>query len=145
MTRKDLTLLAIAFAAHKPLQPVQLQKSVFLICQNLSAPQLGIDRLYEFEPYDYGPFCSEVYRDADKLESEGLVTITRPPESDFKLYRATGDGVERAQELGRPLSPEVRDYVKKAVGFTQGLSFNQLVSAIYRAYPNMRLNSVFQE
>jgi hypothetical protein len=145
MVRKELTLLVVAAAEHKALRPVQLQKSLFLICQNIAAEQLGVDRLYHFDAYDYGPFCSQIYRDAEDLESDGLITITRPPESVFKLYQATPDGLARAEHLFRTLSGEVADYIKRVVRFTQELSFNQLVSAVYRAYPAMRVNSVFQD
>jgi hypothetical protein len=145
MIRKDLTLLTIACAKRGPLQPVQLQKSLFLICKNVSAERLGIDRPYVFEPYDFGPFCSDVYRDADRLEAEGLVAITHPPESEFKLYRTTSEGSERAERIRESLASDVVEYVREVVEFTQSLTFNQLVSAVYRSYPEMRVNSVFQE
>ncbi len=140
MTPKDWTLLAIVAAHKDPLQPVQLQKSLFLIARNLQP-----DQFYGFSPYDYGPFCSDVYTDAEGLEVEGLVAIRRPPESRFKLYQATEAGARHALVLERGLSPSAADYVKRVVAFTQGLSFNQLVSTIYKAYPDMRINSVFQE
>jgi hypothetical protein len=35
-------------------------------------------------------------------------------------------------------------YIRQASEFVRSLSFTQLVSAIYKAYPEMRENSVFQ-
>ncbi len=145
MMRKDWTLLTIVAADEHPLQPVQLQKSLFLISRNLPHHLLGSDQFYSFSPYDYGPFCSDVYADAESLEAEGLIAIQRPPESRFRLYQATEAGARRALALEGKLSPSAVDYVKRVVAFTQSLSFNQLVSTIYKVYPEMRINSVFQE
>jgi uncharacterized protein YwgA len=78
MTPKDWTLLVIAAADPKPLQPVQLQKSLFLLGRNLSPEQLQVKEFYDFQPYDYGPFCSDIYSNAEKLSDEGLIRIDRP-------------------------------------------------------------------
>lgn len=145
MNRKDWTLLTIVAADKRPLQPVQLQKSLFLISRNLPRRLLGPGRFYSFSPYDYGPFCSDVYADAEDLEVEGLVVIQRSPDSCVRLYQATEPGARRALALERRLSPSAVDYVERVVTFTQSLSFNQLVRTIYKAYPDMRINSVFQE
>jgi len=139
----DWTLLAIAKAGSTPLQPVQLQKALFLIGQNLSKAKLKA-RFYIFDAYDYGPFCQAVYGDAETLEQTGLVTITRPPQSRYKLYTATEAGHERARALEQQLDADAVDYVGKAVRYTQSLSFNDLVAAIYKAYPEMKVNSVFK-
>jgi hypothetical protein len=42
MTRKDWTLLVIAASEKKPLQPVHLQKSLFLLARNLSLGELKV-------------------------------------------------------------------------------------------------------
>jgi hypothetical protein len=61
------------------------------------------------------------------------------------LYSATEEGSTVAEELVKALSPETRDYLTRVVEWTGSLSFNDLVSAIYHAYPEMKKNSVFQE
>ncbi len=48
MMRKDWTLLTIVAADEHPLQPVQLQKSLFLISRNLPHYLLGSDQFYSF-------------------------------------------------------------------------------------------------
>jgi hypothetical protein len=105
---------------------------------------LGTDRFYSFQAYDYGPFCVAVYDDAEILELAGLVEVQRPPTTRYKLYRITPAGIEQARELRRRLSKQARDYLAAVVQFVQGVSFNQLVNAIYKAYPDMRENSVFK-
>ena len=145
MNPKDWTLLVIAARNGKPLQPVQLQKSLFLLGRNLSVHQLQVESFYQFEPYDYGPFCSQVYSDAESLCFEGFVHIDCPISLSYRFYSATGEGIAKANELKKILSPETRDYLEKIVEWTSALSFNDLVSAIYSAYPDMKENSIFKE
>lgn len=145
MDPKDWTLLVIAARNGKPLQPVQLQKSLFLLGRNLSLRQLQVESFYPFEPYDYGPFCSQVYSDAEGLCFEGFVHIDCPINLSYRFYSATEEGIVKANELKKILSPETRDYLEKIVEWTSSLSFNDLVSAIYQAYPEMKENSIFRE
>ena len=100
----DWTLLVIASADSKPLEPVQLQKSLFLLSRNLRPKQLGTKDFYNFEAYDYGPFCKEVYSDADLLSEQGLVTITTPPGGRYRSYRTTDEGVKKAEQLRKDLA-----------------------------------------
>lgn len=143
MIPKDWTLLVIAAAGGKSVSPVQLQKTLFLLSRNLSAKDLQVDRLYSFEPYDYGPFDYAVYHDAEKLEAEEQVTIDQAG-SRFRSYRATSTGLEQASRLRAKLSPITTGYLDKIVGWVSNLTFNQLIEAIYKAYPEMAKNSVFR-
>lgn len=143
MLPRDWTLLVVA-TAKAPVQPVQLQKSIFLLSRNLTSAQLQCADFYKFEPYDYGPFCSEVYSDAKRLEVEGLLLIRVPASPRFNHYEATEQGVLRARELKAHLDGETAAYLDTAVQFTQALSFTQLVTSIYKAYPDMKINSVFR-
>lgn len=140
----DTTLLAIA-AASRPLQPVQLQKSLFLLARKTPQQMLGEQARYHFKAYDYGPFDSQIYSDAERLEQEGLVTIRRPPEARYKEYAATAAGKQRAEFLKRNLTPEVNDFLEKIVAYTQSVTFNQLVTSIYQEFPEMKENSVFKD
>lgn len=140
----DWTLLCIAEAGNQPLQPVQLQKALFLLGRNLPLSRLKAETFYSFEPYDYGPFAAGVYRDAEALEQGGLVTIKRPPLTRFNQYSSTDAGRETAASLRKELPADVAKYLTDVIKFTQSLSFNELVAAIYKAYPDMKANSVFQ-
>jgi hypothetical protein len=48
-------------------------------------------------------------------------------------------------ELAKELPQEATDYIKSAGEFVRRLSFNKLVSSIYKEYPEMRANSIFRE
>ena len=140
--RKDFLLMVVAAGESTPLTPVQLQKSLFLMGENLSEIP---DSFYEFEPYHYGPFDQDVYLDADRLEAEGLV-FSIPSMKGTWLSRAiTPAGMKKAEELKDSLSESSRAYIKTLVQWTQSLSFNDLVKSIYAVYPEYRENSVFQD
>ena len=143
MEKKDWTLLVISSCGR--LQPVHLQKALFLLGRNLKPSQLQAELFYNFEPYDYGPFCSEVYSDAEQLESDGLVHIDKPPGLSYRLYSPTEKGLQVAAELKKRLHHSVADYLEKLVQWACSMSFKKLVSVIYREYPDMKVNSIFQE
>lgn len=144
MKASDWTLLVIA-AGRIPLQPVQLQKALFLLGRNLPPKALRTETFYDFYAYDYGPFSTAVYSDAERLATEGLVAISQPPATRFKHFQVTETGAARAQDLRRGIDGPVLSYLDSVVAWVQSLSFNGLVSAIYAKYPDMRANSVFQE
>jgi uncharacterized protein len=144
MKPEDWTLLAICAAKSKGLSPVQLQKSLFLLGRKLPKEELG-NHFYVFSPYNYGPFDVQIYQDAEILEKKGLISITQSPESRWKIYRATQDGLELATKLRTQASPHAVDYLDTVVTWVLGHSFRELVSAIYAEYPEFRENSVFQE
>ena len=144
MERIDWALLVIESAGTKPLEPVQLQKSLFLLSRNLKSKQLGTKPFYKFEAYDYGPFCRDVYSDAENLAQEELVSITMPLGGRYRSYQATEKGKKKAAELRGTLTEPVRSYLDEVVKFTQSMPFNDLVAAIYNRYPEMKANSVFR-
>jgi len=145
MIPKDWTLLVIAAGMGRPLQPVHLQKALFLLDRNLSQAQLQVNAFYDFEPYDYGPFCSNIYSDAEELCHEGLVHIDQPLRLSYRQYLATNPGQARAEELREMLTRDVTTYLDTVVRWVTSLSFRQLIAAIYKAYPDMEVNSVFKD
>lgn len=142
ITRQDWTLLVLATARGGSLEPVELQKALFLISRNVPANERRA--FYKFRPYDYGPFCADIYSDAEFLAARDLVEIELPAFARYRHYRATPKGIERANELLRNLRPETAAYLERMVAWVQHLSFYDLVRAIYKAYPEMRANSVFR-
>lgn len=145
LSRKDWILFVIAASKANNFQPVQLQKALFLIGRNLSLKDLHVDEFYDFQPYDYGPFSSEIYRDAEVLIRQNLIHIDQPVDLSYRLYSLTEKGMSVAKKLMQSLRPEVRNYLTNIAKWTVSLSFRQLVSAIYRHYPDMSVNSVFQK
>ena len=142
MKREDLLLAALAAAGGHAYQPVQVQKAMFLLDQNV--PELITDgECYQFEPYDYGPFDKQVYKDAETLHEWGFAEITSSPNGRWKRYAASGEGLERGEAILNGLSDAHRTYIEAISQWVRSLSFNELVKSIYAVYPDMKKNSIF--
>jgi uncharacterized phage-associated protein len=145
MTAKDWTLLAIGAAKGRALTPVQLQKALFLLARNLPDRERHTSTFYEFRAYDYGPFNAEIYRDAQRLRSEGLILIDPAESVAYRDYTVTPSGSDQCAELREQLDLSTVDYLDRVVQWVRSLSFDALVRAIYRDYPEMKANSVFRD
>ena len=143
MKRADWLLLALAQGKGDPLTPVQLQKVLFLLGRERRAA--AGRAFYKFVPYNYGPFCRDIYTDAEALEADGLVRIDRAePGRAWPEYSATAAGLRRSVQLKKSAPPDGAQYLARVVDWARGLNFQQLVKAIYDRYPDQKINSVFR-
>lgn len=143
MKRKDFVLASMSPAGNESFSPVQVQKLFFLLDKHIAKFTGG--PYFRFIPYDYGPFDKKVYTQLDRLSEEGLVELLLPPVSRFQEYRLTDRGYEIGARKLKTLSEPIQDYIGQLVNWVRSQSFAALVSAIYRAYPEMRENSVFRD
>lgn len=141
MNQKELVLAGLASSKGVLFSPVQVQKLFFLIDRNISDEVGG--HIFDFQPYNYGPFDKAVYQTLEELEIDGLVDIERG--NSYRRYRLTIQGQEAGENLLARLPNYAQQFIFDASEFVRKLSFTQLVSAIYQKYPEMRANSVFQE
>jgi len=139
MDRQDWVLLALYFGGARGLSPVQLQKSLFLLGMEVQEVR---QNFYEFFPHNYGPFCKEIYRDAEYMAEKGLLAIER--QQSYSTYLITPSGQARIEQIQGEVPRRGFDYLKNAVEWAQNQSFSGLVRAIYDKYPDYRINSVFQ-
>lgn len=140
MNKRELVLLALYSTGNKCLTPVQIQKLVFLIEKNL--PSLKGKPVFNFQPYNYGPFDKEVYSTLDDLAEAEMVEISRSGR--WPTYKILNSGRDYIDEMHSCLDDKERSYIASLGEFVTSLSFSELVTAIYQAYPSMRKNSVFQ-
>jgi uncharacterized protein YwgA len=139
MDRKDFVLAILASGGcGVQYSPVQVQKLFFLIDREI--PDLVEGPHFNFEPYNYGPFDKAVYDELEGLEDRGYVETTF--QQTWRNYRLTADGQEKGEKILTSLDQQAQDYIKRASEFVRRLSFRQLVLAIYKAFPEMRENSV---
>lgn len=139
MRREQVTLMMLASANGRTFTPAQIQKALFLLSRE--TPELFSEgSSYNFRPYDYGPFDSTVYDDIEASVREGKAEIFG---GRVRLYRATAAGIEEGQQLLENLEDDDRAYVNKVSEFVRSKSFSDLVSSIYREYPDMKVNSIF--
>jgi uncharacterized protein len=143
LKRIDWNLLMLAAAEGQRLQPVQMQKVLFLFGKGLS--EAAACGYYDFHPYNYGAFDPAVYWDAEKLASQGLASVTRVGPSGWREFAATLAGLERAAEVSKRADPRTVDYLRRLVHWARNLSFPDLVRAVYKAHPETRANSIFRD
>ena len=141
MNRDQLILATLSAAGEGDFSPVQVQKLFFLIDKTVPAETGGPH--FKFKPYDYGPFDHAVYAALEDLEQQGLVAIRDRDSRSQRRYSLTGEGVERGRTAMATLPTHVANHLANVVEFVRKASFNNLVSAIYKAYPEMKVNSVF--
>jgi hypothetical protein len=143
MNRHQFVLAALAPAHGVPHSPVQVQKLLFLLDENIQDSAGGPH--FNFEPYHYGPFDKEVYDVLQELETEGLVEIEPETLHRWNTYRLTREGQKAGETILSTLPQTAQTYMTTVSDFVRSLPFAQLVAAIYKAYPHMKANSVFQE
>jgi uncharacterized protein len=143
LQRDEVALVVLSFAEGGAFTPVQIQKALFL-ASDKAAAAFDPNSRYDFQPYDYGPFDSRVYSDVQGLEGRGLAQISQQPGSRWRTYAASAQGIAEGR-LADQLTNEQRDVLERIANLVRSLSFNDLVSAIYRAYPHMRERSVFRD
>jgi len=143
MDQTDITLAALTSANGVTFTPVQIQKLLFLIDMRL-AQQTGGPH-FKFEPYDYGPFDAKIYRCLESLQHQGELEIIENANLRWKKYRLTPEGIARGQQLLSKLPEDVSEYISRLAFFVTSMSFEELVGTIYKAYPAMKVNSVFRD
>lgn len=144
LSRRQKLILAVMSAANQgSFLPVQIQKLFFLIDKRLT-DQVG-GECFAFMPYDYGPFDQQVYQELDRLQSCALVSITDGSPWEVREYTLTDAGQTAGARLLNEFEQDAQASIAELTKFVRSLSFRQLVSAIYREYPEMKANSVFNE
>jgi uncharacterized protein YwgA len=142
LPREQIALVMLALAKGETFTPVQIQKALFLADDKAGG---AFSSRYEFKPYDYGPFDRRVYSDIEELANHGWAQINQQPGARWRTYSASEIGIELGQRYAERLGDEERSVLEKIAKLVRSLSFNELVSAIYKAYPSMRTRSVFRE
>jgi hypothetical protein len=141
MERHNIVLAALAAGGENATYwPVQVQKLLFLIDREASALVGGPH--FEFEPYDYGPFDRAVYVALDALAAQGLVNVQNTGR--YRVYSLSPEGFRQGSGHLQGLGAPARGYLEQVARWVRGLSFQQLVAAIYNRYPDMKVNSVFR-
>jgi uncharacterized protein len=142
MTKRNLLLAALAAGGGEKHTPVQVQKLIFLVEKNVGEELGGAS--FSFVPYDYGPFDASIYDVLRALEAEGLAKGEPTPRG-WKTYALTPEGQEQGRRLLEGLPGRARKYIDEVSNFVRRLSFADLVSSVYKAYPEMKVHSVFRD
>lgn len=135
--RDDLLLLMAKGAEEGayPFDAIRAMKSSFIVSQR------GLTewrQIFDFRPYDYGPFDASVYRSRDSLVAQGLLEL-QPGSYDATCL--TEAGQRRAQELEGQLGPSA-DWLKQIGRWASSRSFAQLLREVYSEYPDFAARSI---
>ena len=141
MARQRFDILVAAMAAGGQgvqYDPVRVQKLFFLIDSEIS--ELIDGPYFHFEPYHYGPFDKAVYEDLERLAEQGEVNVdvTRK----YHRYSLTDSGYARGVAVLGTLPEPAARYMEDAAKWIRLVPFKHLLSAIYRQYPDMAVNSL---
>lgn len=147
MTPRDWLLILCAYrGAPAGLDPVRIQKGMFLFSRSGAVPP---SERYDFRPYDYGPMSAGIYSDLDALVAEGLLEPHAVSGKSWCRYSATERGRSTAGERllnlkGEPQKENARRLyqIKEEIA---SVSFSDLLERVYRAHPDMAVNSVFRQ
>lgn len=146
MRRRDWLLLLLALDGPDGLDPVRIQKGMFLLAQEGGIPP---GERYGFVPYNYGPMSSRLYRDVDALVRAGLAERTRVPGYAWTRVRVTDAGRREAAVLADrarrdPGSAAALRRLAAIKARIVALGFGELLEAVYARYPWVAVRSVFR-
>jgi len=121
--------------------PAQIQKLIFLFQERGLAT--GSPKPFTFKPHNFGPFDPSVYSVLERLSEDGMVEIVGQPYSKQRCYRLSESGTKSANAALASF-PEA-EYLKQLSEWVRKQSFRSLVAAVYKAFPAMKVNSVFRD
>lgn len=139
--RATLPLLVLNSAEQEVQGISRMMKFTFLAQQ-----RLNLETEYIFEPYDYGPFCSEVCEHLDILEEAGFVSrrSRRRNGKTHYLYSLTEEGedlVDRMVERFDFTEIDIQT-VEEIVDEWNNQNLSELLSFVYSEYPRYAEKSV---
>ncbi|HTE13825.1 MAG TPA: hypothetical protein VK642_01990 [Burkholderiales bacterium] len=138
MSPKDWVLLVIALSPDRALQPLQLQKALYLIGKKLSPKALQSGRFYKFEAHDYGTFALDAHSDTEKMVAAGLLWISQELWPS-RQYLITPKGQDKADILISRLDSEITSYVKRSLEWITSLTLDKLRRKDVASYPSIKL------
>lgn len=145
LTPRQKTLLVFLGAdGGEKLDPVRVQKGLFILAKETPEDWLPPEARYHFEPYHYGPYSSALYRDLDELGRRGYLDTTVVRGQSWNYYSLSSEGARLYEEVSETMNPKAVEYSRKIREFVGKLSFRKLLTTVYEQYPAYAVNSVFK-
>lgn len=145
MNRNELALAIMSQLAGGPgeqhaLDRIRVQKAVFLLTQRGNP---NWRELYDYRPYNWGPYSSQLAADMDTLVGQGLAEVVEVPGSRYGAYRTTAEGEAAATSAWSALQQTERDFIRSVRRYVIAKSFTQLLREVYAEYPEFATASHF--
>jgi len=140
LRRDEWLLLFIGLPGDRyPTDRIRLMKGLFLFSQQ---GPVAVGALYDFKPYDYGPFDTRVYRDLDALLADGSVVAEPGPTPGQTLYRLTTPGEGRFSGLLARAPKRAVGQLAEIKQLVTRLGFVELLRDVYQRYPAYAAHSI---
>jgi uncharacterized protein YwgA len=144
----DRQLLPLLMASSKFVDPdesealdrLRMQKGVFLL-ENRGPTEWR--SLYEFEPYDWGPFSRSLIQDVNQMVVNGQMMTVRFEGFRFWEYQNTEQGELLVEDAVANLEESTVEFVRRIRNYVTHRSFSQLLKEVYAAYPDYAVRSRF--
>jgi DNA-binding PadR family transcriptional regulator len=134
LEREDWVLLFIGLPGGKfYTDQVRVMKAMFLFSKEGPA---SVRNLYDFSPYDYGPFDAMVYRDLDTLEARGLVRASLILGTNRRVFELSTQGQQRVEQLLKGAPKDAVEALRQIKALVTSLGFIQLLKHVYDKYPD---------
>ena len=130
LLRSAVILYVISQASKikgRPIYMTELMKYLFLLQK-----EYDINLAYNFEPYKYGPFTSQVYKDLENLN--GKIEIKEVREDVDKSLITS----KELPQVNQEISYAVNDLLRRF----GGKDLRELLSYVYERYPEYAVRSV---
>lgn len=141
LSKEEFVLAVLSASENNRYTPVQIQKIFFILDREI--PEHISGPVFDFKPYDYGPFDSTIYQIMEMLIEKGYVSRHGESIEKSRSYSLTTDGRVAGNSHLKTLNDSANSYIADVISFVSKLGFSQLVQAIYKKYPDMKVNSVF--
>ncbi len=129
MFSREKVLISLIREAGRPVHKTELTKWSFVLAKETATG--GGSSFYGFVPYHYGPFSFALYRDVEKLETEGY--LLKCGENCWVL----NEGLSTTIEPPHNVANDLRNVVTRF----HGASVENLVAYVYDRYPEFTVNS----
>lgn len=143
----------------------RLVKLLFLLTHETSLKKYGSD--FKYDPYNFGPFSSELYDVLQALINAGLIKATTSDSEGFLdeadrykgeheadeidsakntiIYSLTSEGKVVGSTLFNSLTNEEKKEVVMVKRLFNSITLRKLLQYVYRKYPNYTTKSVIKD
>jgi hypothetical protein len=142
-SRQKLLLLFLSVDEDK-LDPIRIQKGMFIFGQEAPKDWIPPTERYKFVPYNFGPCSFELYDDLSLLEVLGFLNSEIIPGKSWNYYSLTKKGKGIIPEIMKSFPREAYEFMIQIRQFLKKVTFEILLKAVYKAYPKYAEKSVFK-
>lgn len=143
-TDERVLLLLLYQNEQEPIEGItRLQKLIFLIQEEIGE----LEKSFQFEPYDYGPFSQDLYTEVDELVRRGLIRRIddeTPSGNERYSFKITEEGIdylyEEADEEIR--TGDIGDKISQIKQEYNSMSILALLDEIYEDFEDYAAESV---